>query len=127
MFRYQFNPDAKIYKGIEQDPVGITVPDMSIGIAQLLDNHSRGLGIANAERRGQYFEDLEIPILQDLNDIAEYKSTFRQRVAEVDAQIRKEIQEKKAKAAAERKSALNAKKTVDDSKESDKGSEDSGE
>lgn len=120
MFQYQFNKDYK-YIGSDQDPLGVTVPDMSIGIAQLLANHTRGIGVNVKQYQGMYFEDEEIPQISDLNDLVERKKALRERYKQIDDQIKEELNKKRLDVEKQKKEAENAKKV------SDKGSEDAGE
>lgn len=67
--RMQFDETYQGHPGIEMDPTSETVPDMGISLKQLLINHTRGLPSTAKMYEAQYFEDLEIPNIDDLVDL----------------------------------------------------------
>lgn len=75
-----------------------TIPDMTLSMRQLLDNHTRGVASAVKHYDGQYFEDQEIPIFDDLTDALEYRKEIDLQVKELEKRIKAD-----KKAAAERK------------------------
>lgn len=74
----------------------MTVPDLSLTVNELLKNHVRGKGIGVSENQGEYFEDYEIPIFDDLVDAHEYKKELEERKRDVEKQI-KDLREKPEK------------------------------
>lgn len=71
---------------------------MTLSMRQLLDNHTRGVASAVKHYDGQYFEDQEIPIFDDLTDALEYRKEIDLQVKELEKRIKAD-----KKAAAERK------------------------
>lgn len=94
-FKRQFDPKYKGSQGKKMDGKSMTTPDMSVSIQTLLERHSRGLGLGSLERHGEYFDDVEIPIFDDITDQVAYKEELIRRTQEVDEQIRKEREEKR--------------------------------
>lgn len=100
-FRHQFSPKYVGSKGKKLDDTLITVPDLSLSVKELLQRHSRGLGLGTVEMKGEYFDEI-IPNIQDLTDAHERREALRKRFQEVDEKIRDEKNEKeKAKKQAE--------------------------
>jgi len=87
--RTQFNPK---YHGTSQpipDQSSLTVPDLNMGIRDLLNNHSRGLPLGAYEKKGEYF-DTEIPRFDDLTDMIEYREMLHEKHKDLMAQVENE-------------------------------------
>lgn len=65
------------------DDESMTTPDMHMTIAELLMNHTRGMGTGAAYRHGEYF-DTEIPVFYDLVDQLEYKKELAEKIKEAE-------------------------------------------
>lgn len=88
---YDGNP-GKIMNG-DSD----TMPDMSLTVRQLLENHTRGKNSEVEVRQPLYFES-EIPNLRDLTDIDQYKQRLQEQLADVNQFIAEEQQQKQDEA-----------------------------
>jgi len=64
-----------------------TVPDQHLSIAQLLINHSRGLGSDVKNYQGEFFEDEIISPINDLTDLAERREQLKSRQRDLEQQI----------------------------------------
>jgi hypothetical protein len=80
------------FKGKKMDDEVHTIPDQTMGIRQLLDNHSRGIPLGVNTRVGEYF-DTEIPRFDDLTDMLEYKRQLMEKNKELNKLIREEKKE----------------------------------
>lgn len=69
-----------------------TVPDMSLTIPELLRNHTRGIHSEINQAEALYF-DTEIPNIQDITDLEEYKLQLKQRQKEVEIKLKQEAAE----------------------------------
>jgi hypothetical protein len=96
-FKTQFNPNYNGIEGSVQDPISLTVPDMSLTIRELVANHSRGIIPEINQPNPEYFET-EIPTIRDLTDLDALREANKAWKDEIDQEI-KETQEKAAKAA----------------------------
>lgn len=56
-------------------------------MAELLKNHSRGLGTDAKHYEGEYFEEQEIPIINDLVDLQERREELKNRQLDIEEQI----------------------------------------
>ena len=65
----------------------MTEPDLSLTVAQLLENHVRGKSLGVAHNEGEYFEEHEIPIFEDLTDVQEYLDDLEEQKSEVQAEL----------------------------------------
>jgi hypothetical protein len=92
----QFNPN---YKGVYFDNTPgkkITQPDQSLTIEELLRNHTRGIGVDQHYRNGEFFEDVEIPRFTDLTDIENHKNELIKQKEDLDQIIKEEKKANKA-------------------------------
>lgn len=80
------------YKGKKMSEELHTIPDQTLTIRSLLDNHTRGIPLGVNQRVGEYF-DTEIPRFDDLTDMLEYKSQLMERNKELNKLIRQEKKE----------------------------------
>ncbi len=87
-FRRQFDKSLK-YKGETNNLPSKTVPDMSIGLEQLLANHTRGINQEHLYREGIY-SDQEIPKFDDFTDRDDFYDTLIEKKKLVEEQILKE-------------------------------------
>src|SRR5690606_32997107 len=113
--RVQFDLEYKGDVGKQMNQDGDTVPDMSLTIRQLLQNHSRGQQGQVVEHEPLYFET-EIPTIYDITDVAKYRSQLEDRLKEVKNFIKNEQKEAEAEKAAQESET----KTVDDDIEKSK-------
>lgn len=93
-FKRQFNPQYKGDKGSINKQPSQTVPDMSLTVKTLLKNHSRGIHSDIKHYTPEYF-DTEIPVLDDLTDVAQYKEDLNNQKKDLHNQIIKEAKDKK--------------------------------
>jgi hypothetical protein len=77
------------FTGKQMDQTIMTQPDMTMGIRELLDRHSRGLPLTTNTRSGEYF-DTEIPKFDDLTDMLQYKNELMERNKSINKLIKDE-------------------------------------
>ena len=92
--RRQFDPTYKGCKGEKNSMESMTQPDQSLTIKQLLLNHTRNIASDINVREEHYFEDTEIPRIDDLNDIAEYREALEDKRKAAEAFLNDEYQKK---------------------------------
>lgn len=92
----QFDTNYKGCKGEVNTKPSETVPDQNISLRTLLINHSRGIPSQVKMREGQYY-GVEIPDIQDLNDVAEYREALNEQKEDLQKQVRTESEEKARK------------------------------
>jgi len=80
------------YKGKKMSDELHTLPDQTLTIRNLLDNHTRGIPLGVNTRVGEYF-DTEIPRFDDLTDMIEYKAQLMEKNKEINKLIREEKKE----------------------------------
>ena len=80
------------YKGKKMSEELHTLPDQTLTIRNLLDNHTRGIPLGVNTRVGEYF-DTEIPRFDDLTDMIEYKQQLMEKNKEINKLIREEKKE----------------------------------
>lgn len=80
------------YKGKKMSDDLHTLPDQTLTIRNLLDNHTRGIPLGVNQRVGEYF-DTEIPRFDDLTDMVEYKRQLMEKNKEINKLIREEKKE----------------------------------
>ena len=80
------------YKGKKMSDELHTLPDQTLTIRNLLDNHTRGIPLGVNQRVGEYF-DTEIPRFDDLTDMVEYKRQLMEKNKEINKLIREEKKE----------------------------------
>ena len=80
------------YKGKKMSDELHTLPDQTLTIRNLLDNHTRGIPLGVNHRVGEYF-DTEIPRFDDLTDMVEYKRQLMEKNKEINKLIREEKKE----------------------------------
>ncbi len=74
--RTQFDPTYKGSKGEINNLPSQTVPDMSLTVSELLQNHARGITNSVNTNEGQFF-DTEIPKHDDITDVIEHKQSLK--------------------------------------------------
>lgn len=94
-------------KGEYNDQPSQTVPDMSLTIPELLQNHARGITTGLHQNTGEYF-DTPIPRFDDITDEIAYKEQLAERVKEVEAKIKAYNERKKELEALEAKKQKDA-------------------
>jgi hypothetical protein len=87
-FRLQFDISYG-GKSVEIDGESQTVPEMNLTVRQLLENHVRGKGVPTKE---PLFFETQIPTINDLTDLAEYKTTLEDALQSVNDYIINEKQ-----------------------------------
>lgn len=124
-FARQFTKSYKGTPGEKNTKPSLTVPDMSLSLRQLMENHTRGIKSDVADNQGEFF-DTEIPKFDDITEMVEYKNELYAKAAQVKTDIQKADDLIEAAQAAEllqqEKDAKNASKTTteegtDDNKE----------
>lgn len=88
-FRKQFVKSYQGMPGSHNDEPSMTVPDQHLTVKQLLINHARGINSAIKNYDPQYF-DTEIPVIEDIVDLMEYKEELAARQKEIDAEIKRQ-------------------------------------
>lgn len=80
----------------------MTVPDMNLTVSQLMDRHTRGIGLGVAEKEALYLpEGLEVKRPGDLTELIEYREELEAKAKELQGVIDAEIAANKEKAEAE--------------------------
>ncbi len=82
--------------GATSEEASQTVPDMSLTVRQLLQNHTRGKDGTAMVREPLYFET-ELPTLNDITDVERYREQLNERLQQADEFIKDDL--KKAKEA----------------------------
>lgn len=97
-FQHQFNSDYVPSKGetVDQTKKSLTMPDQTLSLRRLLENHSRGLPTSAVNREGIY-TDQEIPVIQDLTDLPELRMQLEDRAEHLRNQLDLFNEEKNAK------------------------------
>ena len=67
----------------------LTVPDLTLTIKQLLNNHSRGITSDVGHNEPMYF-DTEIPIIDDITDIFAFRNDLKAREKALSSKIKEE-------------------------------------
>jgi len=86
-----------------------TVPDQNISLQQLLLNHTRGNHSTSNYHEGIY-SGTEIPVIEDLNDVAEYREKNKLEQERLEQEAKKEHENAKEKR--EAKAKLEAKAEI---------------
>lgn len=87
-FNHQFDPSYKGSSGEINNLPSETVPDQSLSIRQLIQNHTRGIHSDVKHYEGEYFEDQIIPNFEDLTDVVQYKENLVQRQKDIENEIK---------------------------------------
>ena len=89
----QFQTDPYYMPGETNTQPSLTVPDQTLGIKELLRNHTRGISSNVKIYEGQFF-DTEIPIIDDLTDLDAYREDIKAREKALKAKIKEENDKK---------------------------------
>lgn len=92
-FRTQFNSKYEPNRGSKNNQESQTRPDMSLSVRQIMQNHTRGIGLGVNVNEGIYSES-DIPVFDDLTDMIEHKEHLEEQ-AKI---LKKEIADEKKKA-----------------------------
>ncbi len=76
--RKQFTSKPYDFPGEVNNSPSMTIPDMTLGVKQLLLNHTRGIHSDVGYNEPMYF-DQEIPIINDLTDLDDYRQDLKNR------------------------------------------------
>jgi hypothetical protein len=109
-FDIEYTPTR--YSISDKDNIKEVVPDLSISVKQLLEQHSRGGIDQNLVKQPLYFET-QIPTIQDMTDVEAYQEMLQERLKEVNNFI---ALDKKNALEAQEKAANEAAKQREDSK-----------
>lgn len=104
MLRKQFKSNRKPSKGETNNKPSCTIPDETLTIKQLLDNHTRGQLDHSIMRDGQYFET-PIPTILDPTDLTEHRENLKNHQYDLEEQIKTDL----ATAATERQNQIDKK------------------
>lgn len=74
---------------VKKDGISQTVPDMNLTVRQLLQNHTRGLSNDRHIKDPLYF-DIQIPKIQDITDVDEYKTYLKDMLDKTEAFLAEE-------------------------------------
>lgn len=94
--RRQFDPSYNGTPGIEIKGKSMTVPDQTLSVKQLLQNHTRGLPTGATNYEGIYTGDTVAPNFGDMVDRDEWMEKQAARKAEVQEEVDAEVAEAKA-------------------------------
>lgn len=106
--RVQFDIAYNGSKGKVMDPNGLAVPDLSLTVRQLLENHTRGKESKIEVRKPLYF-DLPIPTINDITDVMKYRDMLEKQMKATDEFIKEEKKKTVEQAKAEADAAQAAK------------------
>lgn len=95
-FRRNYNPEYTGTKGFITTKPSMTQPDQTLSIRTLLNNHTRGIPDDTQMQKGEYY-DTDIPNIQDLNDVAEYREKLAEEEQILKKTASKELKEAKEK------------------------------
>jgi len=105
--RKQFQEKPYKPNGEINNSPSLTVPDQTLGIKDLLRNHTRGISSNVKIYEGEYY-DTEIPIIDDLTDLDAFRQDLKRRETALKAKIKEEHDEKVLQRQNEIKEAENA-------------------
>lgn len=90
----QFDPNYHNIQGEVNTLPSETIPDMSIGIKQLLINHTRGINTDIKNYESMY--DMDVPQLDDITDLEKFKydNKIKQDKLKAKVQNEKRLQER---------------------------------
>lgn len=116
--RMQFDGSYKGWEPEKNTLPSRTQPDMTLTMRELLINHTRGLGVNASEHEPLYF-DTEIPQLDDMTDIEEYRQFLEDEKNEIEIRTRELLDHKKKfdEQVRERQKAANSKSSTQTSSE----------
>ena len=89
----QFDPNYQPSKGNTNRLPSMCIPDMSLGIKQLLQNHTRGIHSDIHVNQPQFF-DTEIPNFHDITDREHYREQLNIAKTNLEQQIATEHKQK---------------------------------
>lgn len=95
-FRRNFQEKEKLPGEVNHEP-SMTVPDQTISMKKLIENHVRGIPSDVRMYQGQYL-GIEIPKITDLTDLAAYREQLEEYKQQIQERIREELAAKQAKA-----------------------------
>lgn len=93
--RKQFQSDYYMPGQTNNSP-SLTVPDQTLGIKELLNNHTRGISSNVKLYEGQYFET-EIPVIDDLTDLEAFRADLKAREIALNTKIKADDELKRQK------------------------------
>lgn len=105
-FRVQFDFDYTPVKGKTMSDEIKTIPDMTLTVRQLIQNHTRGIDGVVKEQQPIYF-DMEIPTIKDLTDVTEYREILQERLIQADQFIKDDLAKDKLEQEAQATKAEN--------------------
>lgn len=117
--RSQFNPNYHgTYYKVDFGE-SMTIPDQNLSVQELMERHTRGIGIGVAEREGMYLDEegFEVKRPNDLTELVEYREELQQKFDELDAKIADEIDQQQAKEESETVETTETKEEETDKKE----------
>lgn len=87
-FGYKGTPGKKVKEGSD------TIPDLSLTIRQLLENHTRGMD-GNVQVRKPIYLDTPVPNIQDITEVMAYRDKLNEMIEKTNEFIKKEREAKK--------------------------------
>ena len=88
-FRVQFDVGYRGTPGKKMSQEQNTVPDMSLTVRQLVENHTRGHD-SNVHVSQPLYFDTEVPVFTDLTDVDAYRNHLKNQMELIDEQIKQE-------------------------------------
>lgn len=92
----QFQEGYKGTVGEKNSMDSMTRPDLALSIKQLLVNHTRNIASNIGIYDPKYYEDVELPVIQDLNDLVDNRKLLEDKLKIVKNEI-EELRETKRK------------------------------
>lgn len=92
VIRRQFSPEPIPFKGEVNNLPSLTVPNMSLTVAQLYRNHTKGIP-SDVQERTPIYTETEIPRFDDINELVEWRNEILRKADEVAEDIKNRIEE----------------------------------
>ena len=87
--RVQWDVSYNGHPGRKIEGKSETIPDMTLTVRQLLENHTRGIDDKVRAKKPLYFE-LPIPVINDMTDVDRYRENLKAQIKSVDEFIKNE-------------------------------------
>jgi len=97
-YRVQFDFGYRGSQGKQMSPDSDTVPEMSLTVRQLLENHTRGKD-SNVEVRQPLYFDVPVPTITDITDVENYRKQLEETLRQTNEFIKKDKENAKSKLA----------------------------
>lgn len=98
-FKQNYDPSYNGTRCKKDYPNSLTKPSMSMTVRELMEKHTRGLGLGVSAKEEMYLDEqgLEVPKVTDLTDIQERRENLMEKQKELREKAKEEIKLKKEK------------------------------